>query len=293
MAEIKDYSKVYEAVTDQIIAEMEKGIIPWKKGWTAISGAYNAKSKRYYSFLNQMIVGKPGAYASFKQWQELGAKIKKGEHAVYIMEWFSKKITWTSKDTETGEETEKSFLRWYPRTYPVFHESQVEGWTAPEMENIQPAEPIEAAEDLVASFKSFSGIKDIITNEMSDKAYYSPVLDYIQVPMKEQFDSINEYYSTLFHEMTHSTGHTSRLDRGLNTKLAAFGSNDYSKEELTAELGSAMIMARLGIDTPETFKNSTAYLQSWLKALKNDKSLLVSAASYAEAATRYIFNESK
>lgn len=289
----KDFSKVYETVTDQIIKEMEKGIIPWKKGWTAISGAYNAKSKRYYSFLNQMILAKPGAWASFKQWQELGAKIKKGEHAEYVMEWFSKKIEWTATNEETGEEEKKSYLRWYPRTYPVFHESQVEGWTAPQIETIKPAEPIEAAEELVNNYKGFSGIKDIITDEMSAKAYYSPVMDYIQVPMKEQFDSIEEYYSTLFHEMTHSTGHTSRLDRGLNTKLAAFGSNDYSKEELTAELGAAMIMARLGIDTPETFKNSTAYLQSWLKALKNDKSLLVSAASYAEASTRYIFNEKR
>lgn len=289
----KDFSKVYETVTDQIIKEMEKGIIPWKKGWTAISGAYNAKSKRYYSFLNQMILAKPGAWASFKQWQELGAKIKKGEHAEYVMEWFSKKIEWTATNEETGEEEQKSYLRWYPRTYPVFHESQVEGWTAPQIETIKPAEPIEAAEELVNNYKGFSGIKDIITDEMSAKAYYSPVMDYIQVPMKEQFDSIEEYYSTLFHEMTHSTGHTSRLDRGLNTKLAAFGSNDYSKEELTAELGAAMIMARLGIDTPETFKNSTAYLQSWLKALKNDKSLLVSAASYAEASTRYIFQENR
>lgn len=209
------------------------------------------------------------------------------------MEWFSKKIEWTATNEETGEEEQKSYLRWYPRTYPVFHESQVEGWTAPQIETIKPAEPIEAAEELVNNYKGFSGIKDIITDEMSAKAYYSPVMDYIQVPMKEQFDSIEEYYSTLFHEMTHSTGHTSRLDRGLNTKLAAFGSNDYSKEELTAELGAAMIMARLGIDTPETFKNSTAYLQSWLKALKNDKSLLVSAASYAEASTRYIFQENR
>lgn len=293
MADNRDFSKVYETVTNQIIEEMEKGIIPWHKPWTAISGAYNAKSKRFYGFMNQMILGKPGAYASFKQWNELGAKIKKGEHAYTIMEWFSKKIEWTSKDEETGEETKHSYLRWYPRTYPVFHQSQVEGWTAPEIETIKPADPIAEAEEVIENYKVFSGIREIKTDEMSDKAFYSPTFDYIQVPMKEQYKNINEYYSTLFHEMTHSTGHTSRLDRGLNVKLAAFGSNDYSKEELVAELGSAMIMTRLGIDTPETFQNSTAYLQGWLKALKNDKSLLISAASHAEAATRYIFNEQR
>ena len=290
MADIKDYSKVYETVTDQIIKEMEKGIIPWKKGWTAISGAYNAKSKRYYSFLNQMILGKPGAYASFKQWTEMGCKVKKGEHASWIMEWFSKKIEWTSKDKDTGEEEQHSYLKWYPRTYPVFHESQVEGYEHNDNMDIKPADPIKEAEEVKEAYSTRENIK-IIDNEQSDKAFYSPVMDYIQVPMKEQFTDINEYYSTLFHEMTHSTGHTKRLDRGLDTKLAAFGSNDYSKEELVAELGAAMIMARLGIDTPETFQNSTAYLQSWLKKFKDDKTLLVSAASLAEKATRYIFND--
>lgn len=282
--------KIYAAVTDKIIAQMEQGVIPWKKGWKAISGSYNAKSKRYYSFINQMILWtKPGAYASFKQWNELGCKVKKGEKAEFIMEWFSKEIKYTKTD-ENGDEEEVKYRKWFPRIYPVFHSSQVEGWTEPEANEIKAADPIKEAEELIEAFKSFSGIKAIITDKESDKAFYSPIRDYIQIPKKEQFSDIAEYYSTLFHEMTHSTGHSSRLDRGLD-KLAAFGDKSYSKEELVAELGSAMIMARLEIDTPETFMNSAAYLQGWLKALKNDKTLLVSAASYAEAATRYIFNE--
>lgn len=283
--------KIYAAVTDKIIAQMETGVIPWKKGWKAISGSYNAKSKRFYSFINQMILWtKPGAYASFKQWNELGCKVKKGAKAEFIMEWFSKEITYTAKNKD-GEEEEVKYRKWYPRMYPVFHSSQVEGWTEPEAEEIKAADPIREAEELIEAYKTFSGIKSIITDKESSKAFYSPVSDYIQVPKKEQFSDIAEYYSTLFHEMTHSTGHSSRLDRGLDKMPAAFGTDTYSKEELVAELGAAMIMTRLEIDTPETFTNSAAYLQGWLKALKNDKSLLISAASYAEAATRYIFNE--
>ena len=294
MTDKKDYTDLYAKVTDEIIKQMEAGIIPWKKGWKAISGAYNAKNKKYYSFLNQLALGRPGAYASFKQWQELNCKIKKGAKASYVIEWFYKIYTFTDTDKdEDGNEikNERQYKKWYPRVYPVFHESQVEGYKAPELDEIEKPDPIEAAEDVIKNYKAFSGIRDIITDRQSDKAYYSPVGDYIQVPMIDQYKEASEYYSTLFHEMTHSTGHSSRLDRGLDNKLAAFGSQDYSKEELVAELGAAMCCTRLGIDTPETTTNSAAYLQGWLKQLKNDKSLLISAASYAEKATRYIFND--
>lgn len=290
----KDFTELYAKVTDEIIKQMEAGIIPWKKGWKAISGAYNAKSKKYYAFINQLALGKVGAYASFKQWQELGAKINKGAKASYVIEWFYKEYKFT--DTETDDDgnetkTERKYKKWYPRVYPVFHESQVTGWTAPELDEIEKPDPIQAAEDVITNYETFSGIRRIIRNEQSEKAYYSPVADYIQVPMLEQYENASEYYSTLFHEITHSTGHSSRLDRGLDNKLAAFGSQDYSKEELVAELGAAMCCTRLGIDTPDTTTNSAAYLQGWLKQLKNDKGLLISAASYAEKATRYIFND--
>lgn len=156
--------------------------------------------------------------------------------------------------------------------------------------DIKPADPIKEAEEVKEAYEQRENIK-ILTGEQSDKAFYSPTLDYIRLPMKEQFADINEFYSVMFHEMTHSTGHSKRLDRGLDSKLAAFGSQDYSKEELVAELGSAMSMARLGIDTPDTLRNSTAYLQGWLKALKNDKELIITAAGLAEKAVKYIFGD--
>ncbi len=290
---MNDYSKIYETITNQIIAEMEKGIIPWKKPWTALAGAYNAKSGKRYTFINQMVLlpHGGGAFASFKQWTELGCKVKKGAKASWIIEWFNKKVEYTVTNDD-GEEEKKSYLKWYPRTYPVFHESMVEGYTHKEPD-AKENDPIKEAEQIIKAYEKFSGIKEIKRDNESSRAFYAPIPDYIQVPHINQYTNPNEYYSTLFHEMVHSTGHTSRLNRGLDTKLAAFGSADYSKEELVAELGSSMIMARLGIDTPATFTNSAAYLQAWLGKLRDDKSLLVSAASYAEAATRYIFNENR
>ena len=286
---MNDYSKIYETITNQIISEMENGVIPWRKPWVALAGAYNAKTKRRYGFLNQIVLSKAGAYASFKQWQELKCKVKKGAKASWIMEWFSKKIEYETEN-ENGETEKHAYLKWYPRMYPVFHESMVVGYKGEEPSNTT-IEPLEMAENLINKYESFSGISAIMRTSESNRAFYNPIRDYIQVPTLEQYQNPNEYYSTLFHEMVHSTGHSSRLSRGLDERLTSFGSEDYSKEELIAELGSSMIMARLHIDTPQTFKNSTAYLQSWLLKLKNDKSLLISAMSYSESATRYIFQE--
>ncbi|MCD7817944.1 MAG: antirestriction protein, partial [Lachnospiraceae bacterium] len=122
----------------------------------------------------------------------------------------------------------------------------------------------------------------------SNQAFYSPMQDKVVVPMKSQFQNIEEYYSTTFHELTHSTGHASRLDRFTDGRAAAFGSETYSKEELVAEIGSANILNRLGIETEKSFKNSAAYIQSWLRVLKNDNKFIVSAASKAEKAVEYI-----
>ncbi len=117
--------------------------------------------------------------------------------------------------------------------------------------------------------------------------------------MKQQFQVVNEYYSTTFHEITHSTGHKTRLDRLQTGQIAAFGSEEYSKEELVAEIGSATLMNLLGIETVKTFRNTTvktfrnttAYIQSWLNVLKNDNKFIVSASSKAEKAVNFILGE--
>ncbi|MCD8397917.1 MAG: ssDNA-binding domain-containing protein [Lachnospiraceae bacterium] len=274
-------NNVYQIVTDRIIEELEKGNIPWQKPWTGVrTGAFNRISKKPYSILNQMLLKHRGEYATFKQWSELGGHIRKGEKSEVVVFWNMKKY---EEEDENGEKVEKvvPLLRYYN----VFHISQVDG-VEPLKEELHEVEPIEEADRIINEYISREGIT---FNECkSNQAYYSPMQDMVVVPMKAQFQNIEEYYSTTFHELTHSTGHKNRLDRFTDGRAAAFGSETYSKEELVAEIGSANILNRLGIETEKSFRNSAAYIQSWLKVLKDDNKFIVSAASKAEKAVEYI-----
>lgn len=275
---------IYEMVTDRIIEQLEKGYIPWQKPWTGVhDGAYNRISNKPYSLLNQMLLFKTGEYASFKQWTELGGHIKKGEKAEIVTFW---KIQPIEEENEDGEKVIKQIP--LLRYYNVFHISQVEG-VEPKSIDLNELQPIEEAERIKTEYMQREHIK--ILEKVTDKAFYSHSLDYIQVPCKEQYQNIEEFYSTLFHEMTHSTGHKVRLDREDVKDCMYFGSENYSKEELCAELGSAFLINKLGIASSKSFTNSTAYIQSWLRVLKNDKKFIISASSRAEKAVKYILNE--
>ena len=275
---------IYEMVTDRIIEQLEKGYIPWQKPWTGVhDGAYNRISNKPYSLLNQMLLSKTGEYASFKQWTELGGHIRKGEKAEIVTFW---KIQQIEEENEDGEKIIKQLP--LLRYYNVFHISQVEG-VEPKSIDLNELQPIEEAERIKTEYMQREHIK--ILEKVTDKAFYSPSLDYIQVPCKEQYQNIEEFYSTLFHEMTHSTGHKNRLDREDVKDCMYFGSENYSKEELCAELGSAFLINKLGIASSKSFNNSTAYIQSWLIVLKNDKKFIISASSRAEKAVKYILNE--
>lgn len=275
---------IYEMVTDRIIEQLEKGYIPWQKPWTGVhDGAYNRISNKPYSLLNQMLLSKTGEYASFKQWTELGGHIRKGEKAEIVTFW---KIQQIEEENEDGEKIIKQLP--LLRYYNVFHISQVEG-VEPKNIDLNELQPIEEAERIKTEYMQREHIK--ILEKVTDKAFYSPSLDYIQVPCKEQYQNIEEFYSTLFHEMTHSTGHKNRLDREDVKDCMYFGSENYSKEELCAELGSAFLINKLGIASSKSFNNSTAYIQSWLRVLKNDKKFIISASSRAEKAVKYILNE--
>lgn len=276
---------VYEMVTERIIAELEKGIIPWEKPWTGVrSGAYNRVSKKAYSLLNQMLLKHTGEYATFKQWTDLGGHIKKGEKSEIVVFWKIFEKEETNPDTGEKEVQKIPMLRYYN----VFHISQVEG-VEPLTIPFREVEPIETADKVIADYVTREHIE--FTECASNEAYYSPSRDCVVVPMKEQYKLINEYYSTTFHELTHSTGHKNRLDRLQTGAVAAFGSENYSKEELVAEIGSASIMNLLGIETKKTFRNSAAYIQNWLQVLKNDSKFIVSAAGKAEKAVNYIMGE--
>ena len=277
---------VYEMVTDRIIEQLENNIIPWEKPWSGVrSGAYNRISKRSYSLLNQMLLKNEGEYATFKQWSELGGKIKKGEKSEIVVFW---KILPIEETQEDGTKVIKQIP--LLKYINVFHISQVEGVEPLQKEKLNDIEPIEQAESILQDYWTREHIT--IEHIKGDKAFYSPMRDLIQLPLFEQFKDANEYYSTAFHESVHSTMKESRCNRAeeRKDKLVAFGSEEYSKEELVAELGSASIMNMLGIETRKSFRNSSAYIQSWLRVLKNDVKFIVSASSKAEKAVNYILN---
>lgn len=276
---------VYEMITERIIEQLENGVIPWQKPWSGThSGAYNRISNRPYSLLNQLLLKHGGEYATFKQWSGLGGKIRKGEKSEIVTFW---KIQQIEEINEDGEKTIKQLP--LLRYYNVFHISQVDGVEPKEQLKISNLESIEKAENIKNEYMNREHLK--IFETVTNKAFYTPTFDYIEVPCKEQYQNIEEFYSTLFHEMIHSTGHKNRLGRLETGASAHFGSKTYSKEELVAELGSAALVNMLGIETGKSFRNSGAYIQNWLQALKNDNKFIISASSKAEKAVKYILNE--
>lgn len=270
---------IYSEITDRIIAQLEQGVIPWQKPWVASGGCVSYATGKPYSLLNQLILGRPGEYATYQQVRAAGGHVRKGEKAHMVVFWkFIEK-----KNDETGEIKQIPFLRYYS----VFHIDQCEGLTAkhtPPMPNS--ASPCEAADEIITSYLVRSGVT--LQHCEGDRAFYRPSDDTIILPLLAQFHETSEYYSTAFHELTHSTGHESRLNR--LSHVATFGSTDYSREELTAEIGAAALVNYVGLESSASFSNSTAYVQSWLNALKGDKRMIVSAAGKAEKAVNMILN---
>ena len=300
---------IYTAVTDRIIAQMEQGIIPWKKPWIANAKAISHTTGKAYSLLNQMLLGRPGEYIIFKQCQEAGGHIRKGEKAsmVVFWKWIEQEDEETTrskrpKGANSGEDIypqprscdakrgsrskEIPFLRYYN----VFHIDQCEGITAKHSTATafpDGAEVLEAAQEIIYDYLSREGVK--LSHVEGDKAFYRPSTDEVVLPIRKQFVSTAEYYSTVFHELTHSTGHPSRLNR--LSKPTFFGTEDYSKEELVAEIGASALVNHVGLETTSSLRNNAAYIQNWLSVLKNDKRFIVSAAGKAEKAVNLILNQ--
>lgn len=287
---------VYEIINEKITDLIESGFLPWQKGWNKLGGhfAVSHTTGKEYSLLNQLMIaiyeGKDtfsnGEYLTFKQALAEGGKVKAGEKGKMITFWsFIEKKT--KEQDENGQEVEK--VKKYPmlRYYYVFEVDQCEGIERkyPNESKTFAHDPIEEADKVINDYYQREGIQLEICP--SNEAYYSPSEDKVVCPLREQFQNVGEFYSTLFHETTHSTGAPSRLNREKHSK---FGDEKYSKEELVAEMGAAYSLGRLGIENNYTQKNSAAYLQNWLKALKNDKNLFVGACSRAEEAVNFIFD---
>lgn len=274
---------VYEIVTDRILAELEKGKIPWEKPWIGgIDCPIKHTTGEPYSILNQILLGEPGEYLTMNQCNKEGGRIKKGAKAKLVVFW---KIL--------EKEDEKSKMQKIPvlRYYNVFHINDCEG-IKPKFERKQHpngATKAQNAENIVSEYSSRTNLEISHANQL--QAYYMPRKHLVNIPDMDRFKNTEGYYSTLFHELVHSTGNKKLLNRFPDdAKQAAFGSDSYSREELVAEIGANMLLNSMGIDTDKSNRNSVAYIQSWLRALKNDKRLIVSAAGHAEKAVKLILN---
>lgn len=287
---------IFAAVTDRIIAELESGIIPWNRPWSGVSeGAIRRSNGKPYSLINQLLLGKPGEYLTFKQCKDEGGKVKKGAKSKMVVFW---KVLHREKKDASGNviRDENGLPVDDPipmlRYYNVFHIDDCDGiqpkYTAEHLPAT--ASSVERAEEIIAEYSSRA--KLTIEHSKQNRAFYSPSRHLVSLPLMEQFEDTAGYYETAFHELTHSTGHKSLLNRfSENDGAAAFGSESYSKEELVAEIGACGILHELGLETTKSFRNNAAYIQSWLSALKNDKRLIVSAAGRAEKAIRLILGE--
>ena len=281
---------VYERITQAIIEQLDNGIIPWQRPWTGTAdGAINYVTRRPYSFLNQMLLGRPGEWLTWKQITERGGHVKKGSKGsmvVYSDTFCPKELK--GKVDENGESEEK--LIHMLKYYYVYNIADVEGIQS-KITSLPTTtlEPNEMAENIINDYIAREGIT-FYNQKPSNSAFYRPSDDCVTVPMLAQYQQVEEYYSTCFHEFTHSTMLQKRCNRRAEDEKARFGSDSYAREELVAEIGAAFLVNHCNMDSEKAFKNSVAYLQGWRNHIAKDNRLIVTAAAKAEAAAKYILN---
>lgn len=278
-----------EAVVDRLISEMEKGKCPWRRPWSTL-GEPRSYSGRPYHGINLLLLsmapGMDPAWLTFHRAKALGGHVRKGEKAMPVLLW---KIL-EQEDEENDEKEKKVPLL---VVYSVFSISQVEGVPDPawlqrirETKKAGTWNPIEQAEALVSAWTDRPAIK-----HGGDRSCYCPETDEVFLPDPQRFKRPDYYYAAMFHELIHSTGHKSRLAREEITVPNKFGDHAYSREELVAEIGSAMILAHLGLDSAPLDENAAAYLRGWMRRLENDKSMIVTAGSAGRRAAQMILGD--
>lgn len=273
---------VYSIVTNRIIQHLEKGVIPWRQPWSNTGMPKNLISNKSYRGVNIWLLNSLGYsqnyFLTFKQVKELGGSVNKGEKAQEVIFW-----KWLERENkETGEKEMVPFLRYY-KVFNIAQCSDIpKDKLPPIVENTN--NPLETCEKIISEMPK---LPEIRFNENS--AYYNKKEDYVNMPKMETFKNSESYYSTLFHELVHSTGHSERLNRNELTKSNGFGTENYAIEELTAEMGASYLKSYAGIPI-EQLENNAAYIQNWLERLKNDKKLIVYASSQAQKATDFILN---
>jgi antirestriction protein ArdC len=280
-------NQVYDIITSQIIEQLNAGVIPWHQSYVG-GMPQNGISKKPYNGINIFLLSVRGFanpfWFTYKQAQEAGGSVRKGEKSTKVIFW--KKFTPAYKEDgrqpgEVSEDDLKDHL--VMRYYSVFNFEQCEGLSADKYGIKTGAfNPIEEAEAIV---KGYNGAPAVVHNEQ--RAYYAIERDYVNMPKPETFVKPEFYYKTLFHEFTHSTGAAHRLNRKL-TGHQAGSQQDYSKEELIAETGASFLSGRAGIFDAPQLEQAAAYIQSWIKVLKNNNKMVIQAASEAQKAADYI-----
>lgn len=293
---------LYEEVTNRIIAMIEKGVAPWRKTWSTYGLARNYVSGRAYTGINYLLMNNTRHsipyFLTFNQVKELGGKVKKGAEAEMVI-YFKVFYKDYNDNTLTPEEAnvrrlkgeEIKVLR-FIRYYSVFSVTDIEEVEL-ELNRFNDAkltdnERIERCEQIIRNMPKPPELKQIDTN----RAYYNPVVDYINLPDIKQFESSEHYYATYFHELIHSTGHSSRLARLEVMDFAGFGTTPYSKEELVAEVGSSFLSSFAQIDYDCVKENTASYLAGWLKVLKKDSKFIFKVSTEAQKAVHYLLNSS-
>lgn len=281
---------IYTRITDQIVAELEKGNLVWRKPWSSehLAGQVTRPLRHNdvpYSGINTIVLWATAAsrgysspyWMTYKQATDLKAQVRKGEKGTSVV--YADKMV--KEETDDDGNTEQRRIP-YLKVYTVFNADQIEGLG----EGFHPQPKIIREEDIpqrnAELERFFAATKAEI--ETGTKAAYYESRDRIEMPPIHSFYEVSDYYATLAHELTHWTKHPSRLNRNFGRKR--WGDEGYAMEELVAELGACFLAADLGF-APASLGDSAAYIQSWLKALKDDKRLIFSAAGYAQRAVEY------
>jgi antirestriction protein ArdC len=280
---------VYEIVTERIIQELENGTAPWRKPWSSAWSPKNFVSAKPYRGINYALlsseVGRQECpyFATKKQTFQRGGRIKSGQWKHYSIVTFWKLVVVAGGDDVTGEDDTSRRTIPLLRYYKVWNLQQTEGisWSVPEETHI---DPIESCEAVVTDYEDGP---EIHANGV-DQAYYRSGTDSVHLPCRNAFNSGEAYYGTLFHELIHSTGHKSRLDRGMS---GGHHSKAYSREELCAEMGAALLLGSAGIVQDPIMENSGAYLRSWIQNLTEDPKCLAVACSRAQKAADWVLGK--
>lgn len=277
--------KTYDIVTTKILEALDQGIVPWRKPWRLQPGMFpiNATTSQPYRGANTLILGmsvyQDCRWITYRQAQGLGGQVRKGEKATPVIFWKQAQVT----DREAQDPDQKKNIP-ILRYYQVFNVEQVDQLNLPALAPPPEFQPIKRAEEIASNMPN----RPAIHPDGGNRAYYLPSSDTIHLPPQTAFDTPDEFYSTLFHELGHSTGHQKRLHRPEVTEFSHFGTQKYSKEELVAEFTAAFLSQESGITN--TLDNSAAYIGGWARKIKSDRRLVIQASSQGQRAADYILD---